>query len=185
METELIIEGCDFPPLSARGCSQELTVVDQGTFRRSVNGSLVYMGPFEHKYKSIITCEDKVTLVNERVLSRGMEVRIGCLQRLWQQGKPGLVTLERDAVAGSVAVIDAMQKPVNFVMIDTKTVQIISDPMESAFSRPAELNFSEPVFSNSSFISYRPWLLMRVISLKLHTNEWGLKAGWQLELEEV
>jgi hypothetical protein len=165
METELIIEGCNFPPLSARGCSQELTVVDQGTFRRSVNGRLVYMGPLEHKYKSIITCEDKVTLVNERVLSRGMEVRIGCLQRLWQQGSDGIVVLERDAVAGSVAAIDHTQKSVDFTFIDTKTVQVRS---------------TEPVF-----ISYRPWLLMRVIALKLHTNEWGLKAGWQLELEEV
>lgn len=165
METELIIEGCNFPPLSARGCSQELTVVDQGTFRRSVNGSLVYMGPVDHKYKSIITCEDKVTLVNERVLARGMDVRIGCLQRLWQQGKPGTVTLERDAVVGSVAVIDGMQKPIGFTIIDSRTVQISS---------------VEP-----SFLSYRPWLLMRVISLKLYTNEWGLKAGWQLELEEV
>jgi hypothetical protein len=163
METELIIEGCNFPPLSARGCTQELTVVPQGAFRRTINGDLAYLGPENHKYRTVIRCEDKVTLVNEGALARGAVVRIGCLQRLWQQGN-GCVTLEREAVAGSVAAIDAAQNPVVVHALDSKTVE---------------------VGEGKVFVSYRPYLSMRVISLTLHTDEWGLKAGWQLELEEV
>lgn len=166
METELIIEGCGFPPLSARGCSQELTLVEQGTFRRTVNGDLAYLGPRQHKYRSVVQCEDKVTLVNEGVLARGMVVRIGCLQRLWQQGV-GDVTLEREAVAGSVAAMDSGQNPVIVDVVDAKTIKVTQASQTDVF------------------VSYRPWLTMRVISLTLRTDEWGLKAGWRLELEEV
>lgn len=166
METELIIEGCGFPPMSARGCSQELTLVEHGIFRRTVNGDLAYLGPQNHKYRSVVRCEDKVTLVNEGVLLRGTVVRIGCLQRLWQQGV-GDVRLEREAVAGSVVAMDAAQNPVIADVIDSKTVKVVQEAHQDVF------------------VSYRPWLTMRVISLMLHTDEWGLKAGWRLELEEV
>jgi hypothetical protein len=165
METELIIEGCNFPPLSARGCTQELTVVSQGVFRRTINGDLAYLGPENHKYRTVIRCEDKVTLVNEGALARGSVVRIGCLQRLWQQGN-GQITLEREAVAGSVAAMDAAQNPVVVHALDSKTVEVGEG-------------------DGKVFVSYRPYLSMRVISLNLHTDEWGLKAGWRLELEEV
>jgi hypothetical protein len=124
METELIIEGCGFPPLSARGCSQELTEVPQGEFRRTVNGNLAYLGPDQHKYQSVIRCEDKVTLVNEGVLARGMVVRIGCLQRLWQQCQNGCVTLEREAVSGSIVAMDGAQKPLSVRVLDSKTVEV-------------------------------------------------------------
>lgn len=167
METELIIEGCGFPPLSARGCNQELTIVEQCAFRRTVNGDLAYLGPKDQKYRSVIHCEDKVTLVNEGVLARGMIVRIGCLQRLWQQGY-GRVTLEREAVTGSVVALDAAQKAVEMHLIDSKTIQVTSEGDHA-----------------NVFVSYRPWLSMRVISLTLRTDEWGLKAGWRLELEEI
>ncbi len=164
METELIIEGCGFPPLSARGCQQELSIVEQGTFRRTVNGDLNYVGPKSHKYKSVIRCEDKTTLVNEGVVMRGATVRVGCLQRLWQQGSCGFMTLEREAVSGSIAGIDRRQKSRIVRLIDAKTVEL---------------------FDDDTFISYRPWLVMRVIALTLNTDEWGLKAGWVLELEEI
>jgi len=173
METELIIEGCGFPPFSARGCQQELSQVEQGTFRRTVNGQLAYLGPKDHKYRSIIRCEDKVTLVNEGVLARGQVVRIGCLQRLWQQvpvdAASDQVTLEREAVAGSVGCIDALQQPVLIDVVEGKRVRL---SMNNDAVR-------------DMFISYRPWLSMRVISLNLNTDEWGLKAGWRLVLEEV
>lgn len=168
METELIIEGCGFPPFSARGCNQELTIVEQGTFRRTVNGDLAYLGPENHKYRSVITCEDKVTLVNEGVLARGSIVRVGCLQRLWQQGG-GQVTLEREAVTGSIVAMNASQKAVEMQVVNPKTIEVAR-----------ESDAKEVVF-----ISYRPWLVMRVISLTLRTDEWGLKAGWRLELEEM
>ncbi len=180
METELIIEGCGFPPLSARGCSQELTVVPQGEFRRTVNGNLAYLGPDQHKYRSVIRCEDKVTLVNEGVLARGMVVRIGCLQRLWQQCQNRCVTLEREAVSGSIVAMDGAQKPLSVRVLDSKTVEVAAHGDDEVAAV-----IEDKVKANKVFISYRPWLSMRVLSLVLYTDEWGLKAGWTLELEEV
>ncbi len=125
METELIIEGVGFPPLSARGCRQELNLVEQGEFRRTVNGTLIYLGPEHQKYRSMIWCEDKVTLVSEGVLERGAVLRIGCLQRLWQKSQKMDVTLERDAVDGSVVVMDTRQKTQRHVMKDQRRIEII------------------------------------------------------------
>jgi hypothetical protein len=39
--------------------------------------------------------------------------------------------------------------------------------------------------ADDTYVSYRPWLDMRVVTFSLNTNEWGLKAGWRLELEEI
>ncbi len=164
METELIIEGSGFPPFSARGCRQDLSLVPSGEFRRTVNGDLIYLGPVSHKYRSVIACEDKTTLANEGALSRGSVIRIACLQRLWQKGS-GVVTLERDCVGGSLAVTDECQSPVSFEMIDKRHVKVEGE--------------------SPAYIGYRPWLSMRVVDLTLYTDEWGLKAGWKLTLEEV
>ena len=173
METELIVEGAGFPPLSARGCSQEITLVEQGNFRRTINGELAYFGPQAPKYRSVIYCEDKTTLVNEGVLVRGAVVRVGCLQRLWQKANTDRVELKRQAVSGSVVAVDATQRQVPINVVADQMVQLAEESVDDA-NGPCDV-----------FISYRPWLVMRVLSLKLSTDEWGLKAGWRLELEEV
>lgn len=166
METQLLIEGGGFPPMSARGCHQTLTLVPQGTFRRTVNGELCFMGVSPPKYQSIIGCEDKNTLINEGVLSRGALIRVGCLQRLWQKGVVGLNALSRCAVDGSVVVMTDQQDAVSFIMRDEKCVEVKADTC------------------GDFFISYRPWLWMHVVDLKLFTDEWGLKATWRIDLEE-
>lgn len=165
METELIIEGGGFPPMSARGCHQTLTLVPHGEFRRTVNGDLCFMGSHDAKYRSIIGCDDKNTLINEGVLGRGALVRVGCLQRLWQKGEVGVNMLSRAAVVGSVCVMTQQQEVVGFTMIDEKTLCIENVEREI-------------------FISYRPWLWMHVVDLKLFTDEWGLKCGWRIDMEE-
>eukprot|EP01035_Chromulina_nebulosa_P020442 gene20442-26524_t len=175
--------------------SQELTIVEQGIFHRTVNGELAYFGPPEHKYRSIIRCEDKVTLVNEGVLVRGAVLRVGCLQRLWQQAKPGFIRLEREAVAGSVVAIDAFQKSIPVRIVDFQTVELFWDESTDTLAPDinSDIGMADDVCVDNNrcpngadvFISYRPWLSMRVISLKLSTDEWGLKSGWKLELEEV
>ena len=53
MESELTINIGGFPPLSARGCEQELTPISEGEFHRDINGDLIYLGQDTHtKYKS-------------------------------------------------------------------------------------------------------------------------------------
>ena len=76
METELILSVGGFPPLSARGCKQELIPVSKGALRRTINGELVLVGNQDLKYKSIIQCDDKTSLATNG-LYPGAEVMVG------------------------------------------------------------------------------------------------------------
>ncbi|MDF3034283.1 MAG: hypothetical protein K0R76_1237 [Alphaproteobacteria bacterium] len=170
MESELILSKGGFPPLSARGCVQQLMPVGCGTLRRTLNGTLVYTGkPLAHKYRSLISCEDKASLALEG-LWRGSEVRVGCIQRLWQKVAGLEVILERDPMIGSIFATTAHQ--------ERREVQ-------EALGRKVVLAESPAGMNEDVFVSYRPWLDMRVVTFSLSTNEWGLKAGWRLELEEI
>ena len=169
METELILSVGGFPPLSARGCQQDLIPVPQGSLRRTINGELVMVGSQELKYKSTIKCNDKTSLATDGLFP-GCEVMVGCIQRLWQKvvenkdNEP--VVLERHPVKGSVVVVDENQQEIKITSLDGKKVQL-SDR------------------SDTCYISYRPWLNMRAITYSLNTDEWGVKGGWSLEVEEI
>lgn len=172
MESELILNQGGFPPLSARGCIQHLRPVETGLMRRTINGALIYAGtPFAHKYRSTIYCEDKASLVLEG-LWRGSEVRVGCIQQLWAQTTTREVLLERDPRDGSVVAMTSAREEVEIQSVKDRKV-IIAD------------YGSKDKGLGEIFITYRPWLSMRIITFSLTTDEWGLKAGWRLELEEI
>jgi hypothetical protein len=173
VETELVISGAGFPPLSARGCVQELIPVSLGHFKRTVNGDLVLLGSPEKKYKSTISCDDKTVIATDK-LAIGDSVEVSCIQRLWQkcpgaQGDPErVVTLDRLPVDGSIYALDEKHRPVPMTPLDGKTVRV--DPMDN---------------TQSCFVSYRPRLTMRLTRYRLKTDEWGVKTGWEMELEEA
>jgi hypothetical protein len=128
---------------------------------------LIYLGQeLTHKYRSIIACEDKVALAYEGFW-RGSELRIGCIQRIWQKVMEQRSVLERDPVEGSVFAMTSNQQEREVHEIIGRNVVFAKECLEE------------------SFVSYRPWLNMRVVSFSVMTNEWGLKAGWRLELEEI
>ncbi|MBM3467889.1 MAG: hypothetical protein FJX71_00465 [Alphaproteobacteria bacterium] len=167
MESELILSRGGFPPLSARGCIQNLIPIESGLLRRTINGSLIYVGKESgHKYRSIISCEDKASLALEGFW-RGSEVRVGCIQRLWQKVSGQEAHLERDPIEGSLFAVTQDRKNIEIKEVSGRKVAINKKRDEVIF------------------LSYRPWLNMRVIVFTLTTNEWGLKAGWKLELEEI
>ncbi|MBX9805599.1 MAG: hypothetical protein K2Y18_07605 [Alphaproteobacteria bacterium] len=167
MESELIINRGGFPPLSARGCIQSLMPIESGVLKRTINGSLVYTGKGPaHKYRSIISCEDKASLAMEGFW-RGSELKVGCIQRLWQKVLGTGVVLERDPVEGSVFLIATNQEELGLESVMGRNVVFASN------------------VADDTYVSYRPWLDMRVVTFSLNTNEWGLKAGWRLELEEI
>lgn len=167
MESELILDRGGFPPLSARGCTQHLIPIGTGILRRTINGTLVYAGnTLAHKYRSVISCEDKASLALEG-LWRGSEVRVGCIQHLWRQSTDKEVLLERDPVEGSVFAATSIRENVEIQNITGRKVALVKGGLEKVF------------------VAYRPWLEMRVTSFTLMTDEWNLKAGWRLELEEV
>ena len=169
METELILNLGGLPPLSARGCKQELAPIQQGTFYRTINGELVLVGGGDLKYRSVIECQDKTTMATNG-LYPGSEVMVGCIQRLWEKissdDENESVTLDRYPVRGSVIVMDEDQKQIAVSKIDGKTIHLKDR-------------------SKTYYISYRPWLNMRALTYSLNTDEWDLKGGWTLELEEI
>lgn len=140
--------------------------IESGILRRTINGELIYAGKIQsHKYRSIISCEDKASIAMEGFW-RGSELKVGCIQRLWQKGHGTEVVLERDPVERSVFATTPDQKEVTIESVAGRRITFTLNVLDA-------------------FVSYRPWLNMRVISFTLTTDEWGLKAGWRLELEEI
>lgn len=169
METELTLSLGGLPPLSARGCYQELTPVVQGLWRRTLNGILTYIGLEDVKYKTLITCKDKTVIATESFLP-GNPLEVGCIQRIWQKvdldKDNKSIKLKRPAVKGSVFVVNELGENEDI----------------------KELNEQEITFNNRDelmFVSYRPVLTMMVKDFKLHVDEWGMTGGWSLMMEEV
>jgi hypothetical protein len=169
METELILSVGGMPPLSARGCIQQIMPIPQGNLRRTINGELIYVGRPIAKYRSVIYCTDKASLATEG-LSPGVTIQVGCIQRLWQKVLPDPdnkpIMLERTPVSDSVIVIDEQQRHLEIESVDKQEIRLKSR-------------------EGTCFVSYRPWLNMKTVRYNLQTNEWGLTAGWHLELEEI
>ena len=93
-------------------------------------------------------------------------LRVGCIQRLAQKADGAFVLLERDPVEGSVCAVMPNQKRAVIQEVTGRKVLLEQE-------------------GGGAFVSYCPWLDMRVVSFSLTTNEWGLKAGWRLALEEA
>ncbi len=168
MESELTINIGGLPPFSARGCEQELTPITTGEFHRNINGDLVYLGSNIHaKYKSTIKCSDKAAIATDG-LYRGSEIELGCIQRLWQKFTPNQAELHLDKtpVSGSLYAYSEEKLEIAIIQVDGKRV-LLETP------------------NPGGYICYRPLLNMRVIQYSLHTNEWGIKVGWQMECEEI
>lgn len=164
METELVISHAGFPPLSARGCTQELIPLALGQFRRTVNGDLVFLGVQGKKYRSTIACQDKVSFACDELLP-GMVLDVHCIQRLWQKIEGPQVVLDRLPVEDSLCAVTESRDPLRIICYNGREITL--DNQETGY------------------VSYRPILKMRVIRFGLTTDEWNGNNGWRLELEEV
>ncbi len=164
METTLMLSRGGLPPLSARGCQQELIPLSQGQFKRTVNGDLIFMGVQKKKYKIIISCQD-VTVIATDDLTPGTVLDISCIQPLWQKVSGGKAMLERMPVTGSITVVNEEKMPVEILHYEGRSIDIAT--------------------TDIAYVSYRPLLTMQLISYSLKMNEWGGTSGWILELEEV
>jgi hypothetical protein len=163
MESELVLSRGGLPPLSARGCTQELSPISLGNFQRTVNGDLIFLGVKGMKYRSLISCEDQTVFASDD-LYPGMELEVSCIQLLWQESTQSRVMLERDPVPGSVMALDKDRQPIPILEQNNREITLAAEPC---------------------FICYRPLLKMRVISFGLVTNEWQKSNRWKLELEEI
>lgn len=169
MQTELTLSMGGLPPLSARGCIQDLKPLSQGECVRMLDGHLIFVGQPGHKYRTTIRCSDENVLATGD-LTVGQTVTVGCIQRLCQKvaahSEPVEVVLERPPVPGSIS------------MVTEDKGEVPTFPIEGQ-------HFHVPPFDQDLFIFYAPLLNMRVLSLTLTTDEWNLKTSWSLEMEEV
>lgn len=169
MQTALSLSVGGMPPMSARGCVQELHPIAQGEFCRTINGDLMFVGPKSHKYRSIIRCADQNPLATDG-LTIGEEVLVGCIQALCQRVAAGqsarTIALERPCVPGSAAAVDETNRPIAVREVDASHVEV--GPCAS-----------------ECFVSYAPILRMRITNMHFATDEWKMQTKWQLELEEI
>lgn len=167
-ETNLILGLVGMPPESARNCTQTLSPIPNGEFKKTVNGELVFLKSSElKKYKSVITCKDVNTPIIDKIWI-GSQINVGCIQNLWQSIDPGKtsVILIRPPVKNSIAVVDENGDNIHYELDDSEV----------------KLSGS---YTGKIFVCFRPWLTMQVTNFQLETNEWGMSGGWKLELEEV
>lgn len=172
-ETLLQINRNDLPAFSARGCHQILKPLKNGELRRTVNGELCYLGHrAHHKYASTIRCSDQFVPPFENFW-RGEDVTISCLQRLCQKiigdGEKETFQLERPGVSGSKRVAADDGQEILLYRTEKQSVTFAAPPEKGKVM----------------FVSYRPFLKMRVTSFHLETDEWNGKISWRLELEEI
>jgi hypothetical protein len=169
MQTELTLSLGGLPPLSARGCVQELTSVPQGEFKRSLNGELIFVGNPQHKYKTTLHCSDQSVMATNG-LAIGAEVVVGCIQALCHKIPPSdkavSLTLERTPVPGTLAVVT--ENGDVFEAFTSQGLHVTVDPSKKEL-----------------FVYYQPLLTMRVVSFSLKTEEWPQKVAWVLDLEEI
>ena len=166
-ETLLTLSGIGFPPYSARGCQQTLTLIQQPALRRTVNGQLMAVAnPLFQKYRTIIEGSDKHPVAMDQ-LHMGHPVTVGCIQRLWQEVTGPHVHLGRPAVPGTVVALMADRMPVTFTQTDPQTITLGNAP-------PGKL-----------YVGYCPILETRLVDFHLTIDEWKHASLWKLVLEEI
>lgn len=168
-ETELKISGIGFPNWSARECKQSLTPIGGGQYKRTVNGELVFLGLDGHnKYESIVKGSDQTPLAFEQ-LWIGAKVKVDCIQPLVQKLTGNMCALQRQPVSDSLLVFDNNATRYQFEVTELNQVSVI-DPI---------------VEGREVFIKYRPVLDMIITDFGFETDEWGIKSGWHIKLEEI
>ena len=163
-ETYLTLSVGGLPPFSSRGCRQELKPIETAETHRTVNGELVTTTtPLHHKYKTIIKGKDQLPAALDSMW-KGQDVKVGCIQYLWQKAEGKKVLLNREPIKGSLVAINELRKKVKIQSIQDKEVEL-----------------AEP-----GFVGYRPRLYMKLVDFGYETEEWGnSEITWYMKLEEL
>lgn len=165
-ETNLKIGEIIFPVGSARGITQSFDLVDNGSLRRTVNGTLVdTTRQVNRKYTTSISCND-MGMPTLTGLWRGMQVDVDCISKFREFYNPPseIVNITRTPVDGSIVGYNSLGEKVEFISQDE-----------------LELTFDSEV----SFVDYSPRLTMLVSSVSHDEDEYGAETSWSIDLEEV
>lgn len=167
-ESVLSISNIGFPPLSLRGCTQELSPIPNGEMKKTVNGDLVYIKHSEiQKYKTVIRCKDTncPALGN---LGVGSIAVISCIQNIWQQCDSATeeIELSRTPADNSIVVINNDGTKLKYKSNGRK-IQVLNKT------------------DGEIFISFRPCLTMLITDFKTETDEWNLSTSWSISAVEM
>lgn len=166
MESQLLFNRSGAPPFSARGCKQELKPVQQGKSVRLLSGELVFLGADAQKikYTTTITGKDHAPFAFDG-LYPGCAMEVGCISPIVQRFTNSTINLSRPFVENSLRAVTQTGETITILSVDKKKVVVEEDVV--------------------GYISYRPWLSMRVIDFSTHTDEWSMDNQWVLKLEEI
>ena len=148
-------------------CSQELSLVSNGDFMRTLSGQMVFTGPGGYqKYQTTIKGQGRHAPAFES-LTRGMEVDVLCLQYLAQHVPQGVQTLAltRTAVQGSIRVLDTLSRPLPYDI-----------------SPEGHVSLPKP---EGGALYYQPLLRMMLTHVHMVADPVNGNVSWTLILEEV
>lgn len=165
-ETNLKLGDLIIPIGAGRGIAQTISLVDNGTLRRTVNGTLIDLTRDENrKYVSTVSADDQKTPSLAGVW-KGMQLVVECVATIRQLVSPAALTatLIRDYVTGSV-----FGRDINGAKITPTSV----------------VGFLATFPSNVVMVEFYPKLTMLVAGVSINTDEYEASQNWTVELEEV
>ncbi len=153
------------PPLFLKTCTQKLEVIADGSWHRTVNGTLLCTRVLgAKKYRTTCTGEGPAQPGMDH-LNLGDCVKIHSVQRLWQRGQFEGVTVQRPPVPGSIVVLNEKGGVLEFDQVGLTII---------------------PRFLGRPFyVGYCPILAVSLTDVCLESAQGELNPKWHLTGEEV
>lgn len=182
-ETVLTLSGIGIVPLSGRGITERLAPLENGTLRRTVNGTLVDTTLTSHRKYGVTLSGSDVQPAALDGVWRGQAVTVQCISELSKAvtltaGAAANVALDRKPVTGSGRALFQLSET---EVIPTSNVSFT----EVTGGWEASVDFGVTGYAGEAFIKYRPELSCLVETLGSDTEEYAAAPGWSLELREV
>jgi len=181
-DTVLSLSGIGIVPLSGRGITEQLSPIDNGQLRRTVNGSLVDTTLQGHrKYRITITGNDVQPAAFASVWL-GQASTVQCITELAKRctlvaGAAANVSLDRKPVSGSGRAI------IRLADVEHITTGVTFTGPTGGYE--ADIDFSNTALAGEAFVMFRPELSCLVVGLSTDKDEYAAAPGWALDLEEV
>lgn len=181
-ETVLNLSGIGVVPLSGRGITEQLGLIDNGNLRRTINGTLVDTTLSSHrKFRVSISGQD-VQPAALNAVWRGQETTVQCISELSKK-----ITL----TAGAAANVSLVRKPVTgsgraicrLADVDYITSGVTFEAITGGWK--ADVDFSNAALSGDAYVMFRPELDCMVDGWTSDTDEYAAAPGWSIELLEV
>jgi hypothetical protein len=164
-QTAVSLSSIITPYGSARGITESLSILDNGTLRRTVNGTLVDTTRVENrKFGYSVKCNDLTSPTLSGVW-KGMFVTVESAQSFRQfVNHVQTVTLIRSPVSNTVKGFTSDGTEVSLTSV-TGTTAVFASQVD--------------------YVTFNPTMDMRVTNYTINNDEYAASEAWQIDLEEV